>query len=437
MKKLIYLIVLVLILGMVLTGCSLLSNIGQAPATEQSVPNIITKNTQPIEVCLNFSGFSSGNTVEGMNTVYTGLDIYAHLIEIVTNDGPKKAVVIAEGDTDHWAYGSHPTSGSSIRNGCLGNGNGIAIQRNGFPKNDLYNFVFQFSEDILVSSFSLNILDFGDYNTFNATSHSIALVAYNADGDELTRDTLSYDSDSITNPIESIQFGNLQNSGDACRSIGLGGNLPGNYVFNVNYCGINRVVLELGEGPDSYFGIRNICFTPTPKLEVPVDIKPTSCPNPLNTKSNGVTPVAILGTADFDVTQIDPATVTLAGVGPPLRWDWEDVATPFEPYTGNTDCLDCNTVGLDGYLDLTLKFDTQELLDAVRVLNAIGTVESFEVSEEELDALESGESDQVTTTSGESLVDGDCLVIQLEGFLLNCTPIIGEDVVRILKKGNK
>jgi len=436
MKKYYYLIVLALILCLILTGC-LLSNVGQVPPSEQSVPNIITKNTQPIEVCLNFSGFSPGYTVEGMNTVYTGLDIYADLIKIVTDDGLKKAVVIAEGDTNHWAYGSHPTSGSSIRNGCLGNGNGIAIQRNGFPKNDLYNFVFQFSEDILVSSFSLNILDFGDYNTFNVTSHSIALVAYNADGDELTRDTLSYDSDSITNPIESPQFGNLQNSGDACRSIGLGGNLPGNYVFNVNYCGINRVVLELGEGPDSYFGIRNICFTPTPKLEVPVDIKPTSCPNPLNTKSKGVTPVAILGTADFDVTQIDPVTVTLAEASP-VSWNLEDVATSFVPYIGKKDCdLDCNTEGPDGYLDLTLKFDTQELLDAVRVLNAIGTVESFEVSEEELDALESGESDQVTTTSGESLVDGACLVIQLEGFLLDCTPIIGEDVVRILKKGNK
>jgi len=43
MKKLIYLIVLALILGLVLTGCSLLSNIGQAPANEQSGVSSITK----------------------------------------------------------------------------------------------------------------------------------------------------------------------------------------------------------------------------------------------------------------------------------------------------------------------------------------------------------------------------------------------------------
>jgi len=44
MKKYIYLIILALILGLVLTGCSLLSNIGQAPANEQSGITYLTKN---------------------------------------------------------------------------------------------------------------------------------------------------------------------------------------------------------------------------------------------------------------------------------------------------------------------------------------------------------------------------------------------------------
>jgi hypothetical protein len=43
MKKLSYLIVLALILGLVLAGCSLLSNIGQAPATEQGGITYLTK----------------------------------------------------------------------------------------------------------------------------------------------------------------------------------------------------------------------------------------------------------------------------------------------------------------------------------------------------------------------------------------------------------
>ena len=45
MKKYIYLIVLALILGLVLTGCSLLSNISQVPATEQSGITYLTKHT--------------------------------------------------------------------------------------------------------------------------------------------------------------------------------------------------------------------------------------------------------------------------------------------------------------------------------------------------------------------------------------------------------
>jgi hypothetical protein len=46
MKKSYYLIVLVLILGLALTGCSLLSNVGQVPTTEQSGISYLTKATE-------------------------------------------------------------------------------------------------------------------------------------------------------------------------------------------------------------------------------------------------------------------------------------------------------------------------------------------------------------------------------------------------------
>ena len=48
MKKLSYLIVLALILGLVLTGCSLLSNIGQAPANDQSGITYLMKATEDV-----------------------------------------------------------------------------------------------------------------------------------------------------------------------------------------------------------------------------------------------------------------------------------------------------------------------------------------------------------------------------------------------------
>lgn len=135
------------------------------------------------------------------------------------------------------------------------------------------------------------------------------------------------------------------------------------------------------------------------EIRVFLDVKPGSCPNPLNTKSKGVLPVAILGTDDFDVTGIDPATLLLEGV-PALRWSLEDVGTPFSGVPQG--CLDCSTGGPDGHLDLTLKFDTQA------VAAARGPVS-----------------------------DRQCRVVRLTGNLrpgAGATPILGEDVLTILKK---
>jgi uncharacterized repeat protein (TIGR01451 family) len=91
-----------------------------------------------------------------------------------------------------------------------------------------------------------------------------------------------------------------------------------------------------------------------------IDIKPGSCPNPLNTKSKGVLPVAILGTEDFDVLEIDPASIRLESSAAPIRSSYEDVATPI---TDGEEC-DCTEDGPDGYLDLMLKFENQEIVDA-------------------------------------------------------------------------
>jgi PKD repeat protein len=94
-------------------------------------------------------------------------------------------------------------------------------------------------------------------------------------------------------------------------------------------------------------------------IPVPVDIKPTSCPNPLNTKSNGVLPVAVLGTETFDIVDIDAASILLEGVAP-LRWTYEDVGTPFEG-----ELCDCHDEGADGYIDLMLHFSTQDIVAAL------------------------------------------------------------------------
>jgi len=107
-------------------------------------------------------------------------------------------------------------------------------------------------------------------------------------------------------------------------------------------------------------------------VEVDVDVKPGSCPNPFNLKSKGVLPVAMLGSEDFDVTTVDPASILLTREGydegvAPLRWSYEDVATPFEG-----ELCECHDLDGDGYLDLTLKFDTQEVKETLELEGKAG-----------------------------------------------------------------
>lgn len=99
---------------------------------------------------------------------------------------------------------------------------------------------------------------------------------------------------------------------------------------------------------------------PPPVIYVDFDIHPMSWPNPLNLKSNGVTPAAILGTDEFDVMQIDVSTLMLEGVAP-VEWAYEDVTGP-----ATSDGV-CNDMYMepDGIMDLTLKFNTQELVAAI------------------------------------------------------------------------
>lgn len=133
-------------------------------------------------------------------------------------------------------------------------------------------------------------------------------------------------------------------------------------------------------------------------MRVPVDIKPQGCPNPLNIKAKGVLPVAVLGTAHFDVSRINPDSIRLEGIAPE-RYALEDVGTPFSPFTGKTKSTDCTSAGWDGNTDLTLKFDMKS------IVSALGSVKDREVK-----------------------------VLHLSGKLKDGTPIEGEDVVIILKK---
>ena len=172
-------------------------------------------------------------------------------------------------------------------------------------------------------------------------------------------------------------------------------------------CGVYTFTVSAMDDKGVSYGDQTVIIDVPCQIPVYVDIKPGSCPNPLNKKSKGVLPVAVLGTEDFDVTAIDPETIQLnrscegcVGVAP-IRWSYEDVATPF---TG--ELCDCHDLDGDGILDLTLKFDTQDLV-------------------EKLDLCP---------------LDGQTIPLTITGNLKEengGTPIEGEDCIWILKPGKK
>ncbi len=146
-------------------------------------------------------------------------------------------------------------------------------------------------------------------------------------------------------------------------------------------------------------------------IEASLDIKPGSCPNSFNRNSNGVLPVALVGTDDFDVTEVDLASILLVRTdglggsiapheGPPgPHSEFEDVATPFE---GEEQC-DCDELGGDGILDLSMKFKSANLVAAL-----------------ELDDLKAG----------------DFVSLTLTGNLLDGTPFEAADCIRIVPPGD-
>ncbi|MDR7400627.1 MAG: YncE family protein [Armatimonadota bacterium] len=83
-------------------------------------------------------------------------------------------------------------------------------------------------------------------------------------------------------------------------------------------------------------------------LTVQVDVKPGGNPNVINLKSRGTTPVAILGSTGYDVTQVNIGTVRLAGA-PVAR----------KPNGAYMDSFD--DVNGDGLIDLVLHFETAQM----------------------------------------------------------------------------
>jgi hypothetical protein len=202
-----------------------------------------------------------------------------------------------------------------------------------------------------------------------------------------------------------------------------------------------EVDLDRGMGPNELLLARTLVAWPEepggrwffhahqahPALKpVEIDIKPGSCPNPFNVNSEGFVPVAIVGSADLDVTTVDPTTVTLEGIYA-HHWgidgDDPEEMDPTQPSGSDPeDCFDCfdaddpanfncdtDNDGVDdaycgdGIPDLVLHFPTLELAAVPGIADA-----------------------------GRD----DCIKLTLKGQTYDGTPIEGADSV-IIRSGKK
>jgi hypothetical protein len=147
-----------------------------------------------------------------------------------------------------------------------------------------------------------------------------------------------------------------------------------NTVFTID--DLNTIdAIEIGSGTLMVGGAQFIHLYAFVLIDVYVDIKPGSCPNSINRKDSGLLPIAICGTEDFDVTTIDPTSIRITREGiptsvTPIRWSYEDEATPFLGCDGE-ECCDCHNLTSDGYIDLLLKFNIQEVVNQL-ALDQVG-----------------------------------------------------------------
>ncbi len=352
MKKLFYLIVLTLILGLVLTGC-LLSNVGQVPTSEQSGITYLTKGGIPPSVDLvGLWHFDEGTGItanDSSGSGNTGTLVNDPLWEVLGKFGNALSF---DGMDDYVDCEKNVDITTAITVEAW-------INPSEFTDYDAIVTNFEWRNVSKQQGWSFRVMADGKLvwravlsgnDRYFITSKS-AMEANNWYHVVLTHDT-NYTRLYIngSKDKEETPGGTIVNLGKALK-IGWD-DWAAERVFNGT---IDEVRIWdgalTGSNIEYNYSLRNIG----------IDIKPGSDPNSINLGSNGVVPVAILGSEDFEAATVNPSTVTLAGADVKLKGK-----------SGNAGSLE--DVNDDGYLDLVVQVYTTSLVltsgDAEAVLNA-------------------------------------------------------------------
>jgi len=169
------------------------------------------------------------------------------------------------------------------------------------------------------------------------TKNMASMIIEGTATDYDTEDLLQYRW--LKGTVEWGESASVGENGDAPLNLGT---VPPEYLTK----GTHILTLEVSDGQeiDSDEMILTIEVQ-----QIQIDIKPGSDNNVINLGSNGVVPVAILSTADFDATALDPDSIFLAGAGVRVRGKRNKYLASEEDVNG------------DGLVDLKVKIETQNL----------------------------------------------------------------------------
>jgi len=336
MKKYYFLIILALILGLVLTGCSLLSNVGQVPSTGQSGISGITKSfggRNYGDITLT-GGFQSGH--------------FPEVWDLTTCDMTISFTYDANGLVDEFGGNAHAWSALGIRKVGYPNfnptwqveGAGVWLatdyewSANTFdpepssPPNQWANHAVWFDRDG-VDQWQAGMWGAIDGVTYNTGGTYDVVITLHA-----TSDTAGEAYMTINGEPQGFYVPNWH-SGPADL-------MPAGMTFTGDMTKMQVFYGLYGYGATHSVAFKDINVNGCLYLfEVDLDIKPGSDPNSINLSSKGLVPVAVLTTDDFDSSNIDPETVKFANASP-VRWTIEDVDG-------------------DGDIDLLFHFKTQKL----------------------------------------------------------------------------
>jgi hypothetical protein len=166
-----------------------------------------------------------------------------------------------------------------------------------------------------------------------------------------------------------------------------------------------------------------------------VDIKPGSCPSSINlNKKKGVTPVAIVCTADFDVAMVDVTTVEILGVQPVAS----ETLDSTEQYDSNIHSVsDDIKPGLDECYDC---FSAEDNLNCYLYCDDAGVCEwskdcGGDMQPDCTDYCGDSCPDLIVYFNTVDLAgvidDTGCVELTLTGSMTDGTPFAGSDIARI------